>query len=163
MLIVLNSNILKSNAKILKYLMNFFGSKTNYNNLSYSSSFVSLKFGLTQKIYGTIGTYITQFLHAFNTKILVCDPNAQLFPKDTAASVGYISLDQLLSASDVVILHQRVSPETTLMVNKDTLSQMKPNVLFISTAGGSLCNYDNLYEVLNDGTFSPGSTLPYWR
>jgi D-3-phosphoglycerate dehydrogenase len=61
-------------------------------------------------------------------------------------------LDSLLEQSDVVTLHPRVTEETTQMINKETLSKMKSDALLVNTARGPLCNYDDLYEALVNGT-----------
>ncbi len=120
--------------------------------------------------YGKIGTRVTKLLQAFGSKVLVHDPYVQLSPEDEAAGVEHVSLDRLLAESDVVTLHPRVSPETTHMINKDTLAQMKPDALLINTARGPLCNYEDLYDALRDGgigsamleTFSVEPVPPDW-
>ncbi len=120
--------------------------------------------------YGKIGTRVTRLLQAFGTKVLVCDPYVQLSPEDVEAGVVQVSLGHLLEHSDVVTLHPRVSEETTHMINKDTLAQMKSDALLVNTARGPLCNYDDLFEALRDGvigsamleTFSVEPTPPDW-
>lgn len=120
--------------------------------------------------YGKIGTRVTKLLRAFGTEVLVCDPYVQLDPEDAQAGVKQVSLDTLLGESDVVTLHSRVSEETTGMINKESLQQMKSDALLVNTARGPLCNYDDLYEALRDGvigsamleTFSVEPTPPDW-
>lgn len=120
--------------------------------------------------YGKIGTRLVKILQAFGCRILVSDPYVQLDPADRAAGVEQVELETLLTQSDVVTLHPRVSAETTQMINKDTLAQMKPDALLVNTARGPLCNYDDLYEALKDGTigsamletFSVEPTPPDW-
>lgn len=101
--------------------------------------------------YGKIGTRVTRLLRAFGARVMVHDPYVQLSPEDQADGVEHVPLAQLLAESDVVTLHPRVSPETTHMINKDALAQMKPDALLINTARGPLCNYDDLYDALRDG------------
>lgn len=120
--------------------------------------------------YGKIGTRLVKILQAFGCRILVSDPYVQLDPADVAAGVEQVSLDTLLAESDVVTLHPRVSEETTQMINKDTLAQMKNDALLINTARGPLCNYGDLYDALKNGTigsamletFSVEPTPPDW-
>lgn len=120
--------------------------------------------------YGKIGTRVTKLLRAFGTRVLVCDPYVQLDPEDSQAGVEQVSLDQLLTESDVVSLHPRVTGETSQMINKDTLARMKPDALLVNTARGPLCNYDDLYAALRDGvigsamleTFSVEPVPPDW-
>lgn len=120
--------------------------------------------------YGKIGTRLVKILQAFGCQILVCDPYVQLDPTDAAAGVKQVSLQELLSESDVVTLHPRVTAETNHMINKETLALMKRDALLINTARGPLCNYDDLYEALKNGTiggamletFSIEPTPPDW-
>lgn len=102
--------------------------------------------------YGKIGTKLVKILQAFGCRILVCDPYVQLSPEDLAAGVEQVSFDTILHESDVVTLHARVSDETAHMMNKVTLAKMKSDALLVNTARGPLCNYDDLYDALKDGT-----------
>lgn len=120
--------------------------------------------------YGKIGTRLVKILQAFGCRILVCDPYVQLDPSDAQAGVEQVTLDTLLAESDVVTLHPRVSDETTGMINKTTLAKMKSDALLVNTARGPLCDYDDLYEALSQGTigsamletFSIEPTPPDW-
>lgn len=101
--------------------------------------------------YGNIGTKVVKLLRAFGTKVLVCDPYVQLSPDDADAGVEHVSLDRLLSESDVVTLHSRVTDETRNMMNAEAFRKMKKDALFVNTARGPMCNYDDLYRALVDG------------
>lgn len=101
--------------------------------------------------YGNIGTKVVKLLRAFGTKVLVCDPYVQLDPEDAQAGVEHVSLERLLGEADVVTLHSRVTDETKNMMNVDAFKSMKNDALFVNTARGPLCNYDDLYEALVQG------------
>jgi D-3-phosphoglycerate dehydrogenase len=101
--------------------------------------------------YGNIGTKVVKLLRAFGTKVLVADPYVQLSAEDRNAGVELVALDELLSRSDVVTLHSRVSEETKHIINRDTIAKMKPGVIFVNTARGPLADYDALYEALVSG------------
>lgn len=101
--------------------------------------------------YGNIGTKVVRLLGAFGTRILVCDPYVQLTSQDREAGVEHVSLDDLLSRSDVVTLHPRVTQETRNMANAEAFARMKPGALFVNTSRGPLCDYDALYEALVNG------------
>ena len=75
--------------------------------------------------YGEVGRRVVKFLKAFGCRILVCDPYVQLSADDLNDGVIQCSLDRLLAESDVVSLHPRVTPETTRMINAETLRKMK--------------------------------------
>ncbi|UVC14931.1 2-hydroxyacid dehydrogenase [Mesorhizobium onobrychidis] len=101
--------------------------------------------------YGNIGTRLVRLLRAFGCRMLVTDPYVQLSVEDCNAGVELVALDDLLSRSDVVTLHPRVTEETRGLINKDTIARMKPGVIFINTARGPLVDYDALYDALVSG------------
>ena len=98
--------------------------------------------------YGEVGRRVVKLLKAFGCRILVSDPYVQLSADDLRDGVVQTSLDRVLSESDVVSLHPRVTPETTRMINRDTLAQMKKGAYFINTARGPLLDYPALLEAL---------------
>ena len=101
--------------------------------------------------YGNIGTKVVRLLRAFGCRVLVSDPYVQLSAEDRNAGVELVALDDLLSRSDVVTLHPRVTEETRGMIGKDIIARMKPGVILINTARGPLVDYDALYEALVSG------------
>jgi D-3-phosphoglycerate dehydrogenase len=101
--------------------------------------------------YGNIGTKVVKLLRAFGARVLVHDPYIQLAPEDAAAGVELVSLDRLLTESDVVTLHARVTDETRLMMNSAAFAKMRPGTIFLNTARGPLCDYDALYTALASG------------
>jgi D-3-phosphoglycerate dehydrogenase len=101
--------------------------------------------------YGEVGRRVVKYLKAFGCRILVCDPYVQLSADDLNDGVIQCSLDRLLTESDIVSLHPRVTPETTRMINAETLRRMKKDATLVNTARGPLLDYDALYEVMKDG------------
>ncbi|TIW27466.1 MAG: oxidoreductase, partial [Mesorhizobium sp.] len=67
--------------------------------------------------YGNIGTKVVRLLRAFGCRILVTDPYVQLSAEDRNGGVELVALDDLLSRSDVVTLHPRVTEETRRLIN----------------------------------------------
>lgn len=102
--------------------------------------------------YGAIGTKVVRLLRAFGTRVLVCDPYVQLTPEDARDDgVTLVDFDRLLADSDVVTLHSRVTDETRGMMNKAAFARMKRDAIFVNTARGPMCDYDDLYEALSTG------------
>lgn len=56
-------------------------------------------------------------------------------------------------------LHPRVTPETTRMMNADTLRRMKKDATLVNTARGPLLDYDALYEVMRKEGHLRGAML----
>jgi D-3-phosphoglycerate dehydrogenase len=101
--------------------------------------------------YGEVGRRVVKYLKAFGCRILVCDPYVQLSAGDLNDGVIQCSIDRLLAESDIVSLHPRVTPETTRMINAETLRKMRKDATLVNTARGPLLDYDALYEVMKDG------------
>lgn len=101
--------------------------------------------------YGEVGRRVVRYLKAFGCRILVSDPYVQLSAEDLRDGVIQCSLDRVLAESDVVSLHPRVTPETTNMMNANTLRMMKKDATLVNTARGPLLDYDALYRVMIDG------------
>jgi D-3-phosphoglycerate dehydrogenase / 2-oxoglutarate reductase len=101
--------------------------------------------------YGEVGRRVVKFLKAFGCRILVADPYVQLSAEDLRDGVIHCSLESVLTESDVVSLHARVTPETTGMMNRETLMQMKKDATLVNTARGPLMDYGALYEVMKIG------------
>ncbi|MEM9222613.1 MAG: 2-hydroxyacid dehydrogenase [Pseudomonadota bacterium] len=120
--------------------------------------------------YGNVGTRVVRLLRAFGCKILVHDPFVQLSREDLDAGVLQVSFEALLAQSDVVSLHQRVTPQTRGAINADAFAAMKRGTIVINTARGPLMDYDALYDALVSGhlrgamleTFAIEPVPPEW-
>lgn len=99
--------------------------------------------------FGNIAYRISTILQAFGMQVIAFDP---FVPAERMEAFGVksVSFDQLLSQSDVVSVHARLTPETKHLFNLDTFRKMKPSALFVNTARGGLVNYDDLYIALRD-------------
>jgi D-3-phosphoglycerate dehydrogenase len=103
--------------------------------------------------FGAIGSRVAQMLSCFGARILVHDPFA---PREMISDLGYesVPLDQLLSQSDVVSLHARVSPETRGMIGARELGLMKPTAVLVNTARADLIVPEALYQALESQQIS---------
>jgi len=102
--------------------------------------------------YGHIGKRVVKLLRAFGSKVLVCDPYVQLSPNDVDAGVELVRFDSILTQSDVLTLHARVTDETKHIMDADAFSKMKRDSIFINTARGPLVNYPDLENALSNET-----------
>ncbi len=108
--------------------------------------------GKTAGIVGTgqIGRLTAQILRGFGMKVLASDP-APAAAWAAANGVDYVSLDELLPASDVVSLHLPLTPATHHMVNAAALARMKPGVVLLNTSRGRLVDTAALIVALKSG------------
>lgn len=100
--------------------------------------------------YGSIGKAVAKIAKAFNMNILV---HTRTTPSEQEG-IEVVSLEDLLKRSDVVTLHCPLTDKTNLLINKDTLSLMKPTALLINTSRGGVINEYDLCEALNNGTIA---------
>ena len=63
-------------------------------------------------------------------------------------------MEESLKNSDYVSMHCPLSESTKHMINKDTLSLMKPSAFIINTSRGALIDEDALIEALENGTIA---------
>ncbi len=81
---------------------------------------------------GLIGKKTVQKVAGLCKKVLCYDA----FPANdwikTIPNAEYVSLDELLTNSNMISIHVPLLPETHHMINKDTIAKMKKNVIIVS-------------------------------
>jgi glyoxylate reductase len=84
---------------------------------------------------------------------------------EEAASLGAhrVSLDELLSTSDVLTLHAPATPETRHVIDADALRRMKPGSYLVNTARGPLVDEAALAAALRDGPLAGAGLDVYER
>lgn len=96
---------------------------------------------------GRIGRQVMQNLSGFGCKFLCYDP----FPHPDAAKLGqYVSLEEIWANCDAITFHTPLTPENYHMVNRETLTKMKPGVILINTARGGLMDMEDLIEAVEN-------------
>ena len=104
--------------------------------------------------YSAIGTRVAALLRGFGSRILVTDPYTELTPEDARYGARQVALDELLSRSDVVTLHARLTPGTQGMIGADALARMKRGAVLINTARGPMVDERALHDALDRGHLS---------
>lgn len=108
-------------------------------------------FGKTLGIVGTgsIGSNVAKIGMAFGMNILAYShsQDADLVSK----GVKYISLDELLSGSDIITLHLPHTPQTEHIVNMENIVKFKKGSILINTARGALVETQAIVEGLEKG------------
>jgi D-lactate dehydrogenase len=108
--------------------------------------------GKTLTVIGTgrIGQNVIRLANAFKMKVLGSDP----YPNTAAAKeLGYtnVGLHDGLKRADVVSLHAPLTADNKHLINKHSLSIMKPGALLINTARGELIDTTALLHALHTG------------
>ncbi|MGL4943258.1 MAG: 2-hydroxyacid dehydrogenase [Thermoguttaceae bacterium] len=94
--------------------------------------------------FGAVGRLVAKFLAAFDARVVVYDP----FYRGDNPSVAAVSLETLLTESDVVSLHARYSPETRHMLGAREFAMMKPTAVLVNTARSGLVDERALVDAL---------------
>ena len=84
--------------------------------------------------YGAIGAAAVRIARGCGMRAAACTRT----PRAAEPGVEFMSLDELLAASDVVSLHCPATPATRGMIGPAQLERMKPGTVLINTARGSL-------------------------
>jgi len=98
--------------------------------------------------FGRIGQNTAQIAQAFGMKVLAYDEH---MIEEAKALGEYVSLDELLSQSDVISLHCPLFPSTAGIINKDNIAKMKDSAIIINTSRGPLIVEQDLADALNAG------------
>ena len=99
---------------------------------------------------GRIGRLVAERALAFGMEVIAYDPFVSE-EVGRALGVTLVDLEDLLPQSDYVTLHTAVTPETTQMINADTLGQMKKGVILVNVARGKLVDEQALADALQSG------------
>jgi len=102
---------------------------------------------------GRIGMHVTKMAKGFGMDVLAYDVRQDPFLSEVLG-FRYVSLPDLLHASDIVSLHLPYSSATHHLMNKETFRQMKRGALLINTARGALVDTHALVWALDEGIVS---------
>lgn len=99
---------------------------------------------------GRIGSQVARIAKAFNTRVLA---TARTLTDERARDAGAerVSLETLLSESDLVTIHVPLRAETRGLIGEKQLALMKPGTILINTARGPIVSEAALIRALRDG------------
>jgi D-lactate dehydrogenase len=105
-------------------------------------------YGKTLGLVGTgaIGLHVAQIATGFGMKVLGYD----IHPSASSVFTP-VTLDQLLSDSDVISLHVPGTPQTRHMLSEKEFSMMRDGVVIINTARGQVIDVKALLRALQSG------------
>ncbi len=96
---------------------------------------------------GNIGRAVIKRAEAFGMKILAHDIKPMEFE-------FMVSLEELLRRSDFVVLACDLNPTSYRIINRETLTLMKPTAFLVNTARGPLVDESALIEALESGVIA---------
>lgn len=112
-------------------------------------------FDLKGKTFGVVGTgrigrHAIKMAKGFDMNVVAYDP----FPTPAVAeelSFEYLSLDDLLSRSDIISLHAPYNEHTHHLINMGNIGKIKRGAYLINTARGGLIETTALVKALEEG------------
>ncbi len=103
--------------------------------------------------FGRIAQAVVPKARSFGLRIIAYDPHvsADVFRK---FDVEQVTLDRLLTESDIVSVHAPLTPETDHLLGLEQLKKMKPAACLINTGRGAVVDHEALYIALSEGYIS---------
>ena len=95
--------------------------------------------------FGRIGQAVGRIAKAFGMEVLAYSRTE--YPE--GRQIGrYVTLEELLSKSDIISLHCPLTPETTGIINRNTIAMMKDGAIVINTSRGAAIVEEDLADDL---------------
>ena len=106
-------------------------------------------FGKTVGLIGTgkIGTVTAGIFNGFGCEVIAYDPK----PDKSLTQCSFVSMDELLTRSDIISLHCPLNESTKHIICQDSIKKMKKGITIINTGRGALINTKDVYEALKSG------------
>jgi D-specific alpha-keto acid dehydrogenase len=95
---------------------------------------------------GNIGAAVVRRLHGFGCRVV-----AHSNGRNPATDAQFVSIDELLRASDVVTLHVPLDDTTHHLIGRDELAAMKDGAVLVNTGRGPLVDTQALLDALERG------------
>ncbi|HEX2591277.1 MAG TPA: 2-hydroxyacid dehydrogenase [Rhizomicrobium sp.] len=95
---------------------------------------------------GEIPKRLVPVLAALGAKVLVTARNPR-----AVDGAEYVPLDDLIARADIISLHCPLTPETTGLISRERLAQMKRGSILVNTARGGLVDEAALIDALKSG------------
>ncbi len=109
-------------------------------------------YGLTLGLLGVgrIGGEVAKRARAFQMRVIYHDVVRR---EDLEQSLGMepVSLERLLSESDVLSIHSPLTPQTRNLIDENALAKMKRFALLVNTARGAIVDEAALASALTEG------------
>jgi phosphoglycerate dehydrogenase-like enzyme len=95
---------------------------------------------------GQIGKIVARRLSGFDVRVIVADPY-QAAPE----GIENVSLDELLTAADVISVHTPLNEETRGLISPREFALMRPEVILVNTSRGGVIDHEAMVSALQSG------------
>ena len=98
---------------------------------------------------GRLGKMVADYARAFRMRVITYDPHIR--KDELTVDIESVSIDQLLTQSDHVVLTAVYSPGDPVILNREHVLTMKPGATFVNVARGELVDELALVEAIDLG------------
>jgi len=98
--------------------------------------------------FGRVGQAMAKRAAGFDMKILYHNRTRVDTETEEKLRATFVEQETLLKTSDYISIHVPLTPETTALINSETLSLMKPTAFLINTARGEIIREADLVKAL---------------
>ena len=100
--------------------------------------------------FGRIGSTLAKRAKSFDMKIIYHNRKPVSKNKEKSLGVKYVTLDKLITQSDVISIHVPHTKETNQLFDMKIFKKMKKTAFLINTARGKIVNEKDLITALNN-------------
>lgn len=101
--------------------------------------------------YGNIGQALATILRGFGCQLLAYDTKPDPAQLESPVPIEFVSLDELLTRSDIISLHLPLTDQTQGLFNTETLNRMKRGGMMINTGRGAVLKTTDALGALKSG------------
>jgi lactate dehydrogenase-like 2-hydroxyacid dehydrogenase len=106
---------------------------------------------------GTIGSRVAEILEAFKMKVIYHSVSGNT----KTSKYPSVSLNELLSTADAVLIHCPLTPSSRYIINKTNIPLLKSSSILINMARGGIVNETDMVEALNKNLIAGFATDVY--
>ena len=102
--------------------------------------------------FGAIGQTVARLVKGFGCRVLYNKRSRLPAEEEQALGVEFAEMPKLLANADIVSLNCPLTPETTDLINTESIARMKPTAVLVNVARGGVVNEDDLALALRNRT-----------
>lgn len=100
--------------------------------------------------YGSVGRRVGKIARAIGMQLLIYDPFCCPIDIEDIGIKKVENLEELMSQSDFVTCHLKITPETKKIITKKMINLMKPSAYFINASRGAILDEEAMIEALKN-------------
>lgn len=101
--------------------------------------------------FGNIGHAVARRLAGFGVTLIYYDLRRASPEAEASIPIRYATAEEVITTSDVISLHLPSTPATYNLIGDGVLAQVKPGLIIVNTARGSLIDERALAKAIADG------------